>query len=917
MASRQELEAQLAKLQAEIAALREKIFQAQEANNNEEEQRLLNERQRLRGQVSEISNQLLRLDVSEATSFVIRLDDQTGLLEIRTAGGAFAGRGNTLEEAKAAAIRNGANASALDNLTDPRAKAAADQGSGAVSAGDTTAQAQTARDDGASVQNPPAPVQVEGRVTGTTTNAEGFQAQGDTGTNAAQRPIGSTNSVPPPTAATPVSQSQELAASQGGTARGGSAAIPPSSTSAQPRPNTANSAGQGSREDAGSATDTNPVQVLANRTVRRVEPQGNILDQYSSYTYSISIYLMTPEDYRRLMSSQQRYIPGYLLLMQSGGAPLSSDVVATPGVADVGEVPGGISLTQGRNQFFPLDYYIDDVELTSVIAGKGTGMPHNVTEIKFRITEPNGITLLPNLFRAANQYVSQGGGTSQTVEVGPTNYAAQNYLMVIRFYGYDQQGNLLTQPASVAGGSRTDANSIMEKFIPFQFTDIRFSVANRLTEYQCQATCPQNNINTGQARGTIPYNMQLTATTLQNLFNGNVTFEQQRDTQGQDGRAPVRVVDGRVISVDATTGGELGVAPPKATAAPDPTLATGLTQALNNFQKQLVAQREVTTADEYEIRISHPEIANARVVPPGTNDRSTRPNVQATSASQAKDSDKQSVQNNAKTTSVTAGTNIIQFIDLAVRSSTYIIDQQTKIVTRDRNGKEIQIRQGSAAQAMAWYTIGTQAIPIGDTQDPLRGDYAYRIIYEIAPYAINQLYSDYFPRGVFRGVQKRYAYWFTGENTSVLNYEQEFNHLYYLTINSGQSPSFRSGDYREIEKRIAAPNSSETNQGQRGNPFEPGANAADFLYSPTDLSRVKLTIVGDPAWIAQGEVWHGVRSIRSNTSEPQDQEDPYFAPFLPDGTINFDARECLFEVAFNQPADYDIGTGVMQVQRAR
>lgn len=154
MATRQELEAQLAKLQAELAALREKIIQADAANNDEEEQRLLNERTRLRGQVSEISNQLLRLDVSEATSFVIRFDDQTGLLEIRTAGGAFAGRGDTLEEAKDRAIRNGARPEFLNNLVDPRAKAAADQGPGTVSAGETTAQAQEARAPEANAQNP-------------------------------------------------------------------------------------------------------------------------------------------------------------------------------------------------------------------------------------------------------------------------------------------------------------------------------------------------------------------------------------------------------------------------------------------------------------------------------------------------------------------------------------------------------------------------------------------------------------------------------------------------------------------------------------------------------------------------------------------------------------------------------------------
>ena len=176
--------------------------------------------------------------------------------------------------------------------------------------------------------------------------------------------------------------------------------------------------------------------------------------------------------------------------------------------------------------------------------------------------------------------------------------------------------------------------------------------------------------------------------------------------------------------------------------------------------------------------------------------------------------------------------------------------------------------------------------------------------------------SDYFPQGRFRGVQKRYSYWFTGENTSVLSYEQDFNYLYYLTVNSEQNNTSAAPiDVRDIERRIASPNSAETNQGQKGDVFEPGANAADFLYSPGDLSRVKLTIVGDPAWLAQGEVYRGVRSLVTQATKSSNQDDPYFDPFLPDGTINFDSREALFEVSFNRPADYDLQTGLVNVQR--
>jgi hypothetical protein len=78
---------------------------------------------------------------------------------------------------------------------------------------------------------------------------------------------------------------------------------------------------------------------------------------------------MSPDSYKTLLTSQKKSIAGFQLLMQSGGAP-----------------------TAGRNPEFPLDYYIDNLELVSYMQGKGTGSAHNLTDIRFTVTEPNGIT---------------------------------------------------------------------------------------------------------------------------------------------------------------------------------------------------------------------------------------------------------------------------------------------------------------------------------------------------------------------------------------------------------------------------------------------------------------------------------------------------------------------------------------------
>lgn len=774
------------------------------------------------------------------------------------------------------------------------------------SAGGTVINAQIARDDGANTQLPEPPTVVLGPngriVTPVTASGSGVT---ESGTDDELRPIINTQAVPPPTASGALPSADAAAEivpygpnsnemesmndiftapnSRGVGAVNDDGVTPAGNGPGNPNNTTEN--------NDGVPGGSNEVVTLVNKGDRQINPEPNILDRFASYTYSVSIYIMSPEDYSRLLTSKKKYIPGFQLLIQSAGAPLSSGVVpdsnASSDESGDNVLNNSVSLTSGRNDFFPLDYYIDDLKIESLIAGRGSGGAHNVNSMSFKITEPNGITLINNLYRAAQQYNKQGGGASRSVV--NNNYAAQNYLMVIRFYGYDNLGNLVVAPSSSLNSSKSDSRAIVEKFIPFQFQNIRFRIANRLTEYECTAVCPQNAIGTSQPRAVIPYNIELTATTLQNLFNGNTTY------------------------TDSTTpGAQNNNAPDKANAAPNPTLTTGLVQALNKFQDELVKAGTFTKADRYKIVISHPEIANASVVPPGGTQRQATPMANATTAAQQKDGTKTSVNNNAITKSATAGMSIVQFIDLAVRNSDYIYKQQVKII--DKDGKEVP--QGTAAQAFAWYHIGVQAKPLGPDQDPKRGDYAYEITYEIAPYLISDIKSDYFPKGKFRGVHKKYNYWFTGENASVINFEQEFNHLYYITVNTRQGrmvSSSGTSDYREIEKRIFSPNSPQSNQGIEGNVNEPAANAADYLYSPSDQGNAKLTIVGDPAWIRQGELWSGVRSTSSPGTVNTTNSDSYFAPFLPDGTINFDAREALFEIVFNKPVDYDLNTGVMKV----
>jgi hypothetical protein len=197
-----------------------------------------------------------------------------------------------------------------------------------------------------------------------------------------------------------------------------------------------------------------------------------------------------------------------------------------------------------------------------------------------------------------------------------------------------------------------------------------------------------------------------------------------------------------------------------------------------------------------------------------------------------------------------------------------------------------------------------QATSLG--YDSLRRDDAYRIKYLVTPYAITQMASEYFPDSTYRGSHKVYNYWFTGQNTQIINFEQTFNTLFKLTL-SGIGAIDRSKilttDYRDVYSKTYMPTTEQKTGQQTGTYTNAAADsAADYLYAPTDLVDVKLRIIGDPAWLQQGEVSTGISAQQFS-----------FAPFNLDGGINFDSQEVLFDIGWNQPQDYNMETGVMNV----
>jgi hypothetical protein len=777
---------------------------------------------------------------------------------------------------------------------------------------------QAASDDAPRGPNAPAAAQVanNGRIVPPPDTSSSSTADvtvtsntgGETGTNGPVRTTEQTQATGPDSNNGEALQAPAAGASSEGNAGEREAQLAQAKTITSP--------GAAALPDDAKNNSTSTAQTTANAAVNalKIQARPNPLDQFASYTYSISVYLLSADQYTRLLRGKTKKIDGYFLLFQDGGAPINRG-----GPKDnMGTAVNLSASDSGRNPFFPNDYYIDSLTLDTSPLGKATGASHMTASMKMTVNEPNGITLIDNLYSAVANLQQKDGS-------GKVNYTAADYLAVIRFYGQGADGN----PVQV----RASGGAAIEKFIPFKLAAINWSVGSKMVSYEWDCV-PQGLLIAGYtARGAVPHDVQLASTTVGKLLGGNSVYAgtaPNAATPGQSTTATQGDRDRAIRAADEDR--DIPKSPAKAVAAPTnkKTITQGLMAALTEFQEELTKPQKGQSvpifdiADRYFIRfvdgigydgkkIPASAIENAKITIPQakTDQRQTAmgpPAAGKGGSPEAIEPNKQAVDNASRTFSITAGQMITQAIDLAIRNSTYILDQA--LVMQNSDGLQIP-NPDKRNSPMSWFNIIMNAEPRPGGIDPKRNDYAFDITYTIKPYRLQNFNSKYFPPSRFAGVHKSYPYWFTGQNTAVVEYQETLNALYSITV-SGSDPKnsgaarireLATASLRDIAKYNYAVTSGQSTQGSADTRLnETAANAADYLFSPGDLANAKIKILGDPDWIQQGSLF---KQITPGQSEVAD-----VTGFGEDGSISFETGDVLFEIVWQRPEDYDLATGV-------
>lgn len=286
--------------------------------------------------------------------------------------------------------------------------------------------------------------------------------------------------VPPATAnAEPTTELTGTADDDGSNDRAEAARL---SSYSAPTPGTASgSVSVGASTTAG-ASDSKPGKRLKN-------PLG----WYSSYTYQISLYIMSPEARDKFVNSGRQDISGAKLILQSGG--ITDATQRAPGFAE--------------------DFYIDNLKIKTVM-GKATQSAAVSTEISFQITEPYGFSLISRLKKAVETVKPNISGTS-----GGKNPTRQFFVLGIRFIGYGDDGKILTGKEIFAGESiqldprvTPQSGGTFELYYDLLINSLKFKIDGKATTYQIKAAPVPSIVAFNVKRGRVDNGAKVTAGTV-------------------------------------------------------------------------------------------------------------------------------------------------------------------------------------------------------------------------------------------------------------------------------------------------------------------------------------------------------------------------------------------------------------------
>ena len=158
---------------------------------------------------------------------------------------------------------------------------------------------------------------------------------------------------------------------------------------------------------------------------------------------------------------------------------------------------------------------------------------------------------------------------------------------------------------------------------------------------------------------------------------------------------------------------------------------------------------------------------------------------------------------------------------------------------------------------------------------------------------------------VYPGPHKRYDYWYTGENSEIIQYEQVMDNAYFNTVVSAGETATASGDNKTggADSQTPRQPNMQTTQprlGTTGMGMEAQNSYVTALYDPGAYATAKITIMGDPDFLSEDPSYS--------------EEQIYDKVYGPNGfSINANGGQVFVEIDFKEAIDYTSQTGTLKI----
>lgn len=221
-----------------------------------------------------------------------------------------------------------------------------------------------------------------------------------------------------------------------------------------------------------------------------LDPIPNPLRDYPSYTYNLSLHLLSKPEYNAV-SNDETYVAKRVLIASAGRKNINTFI---------------------RSPYFNEDFYFEDLEMETIVGANATNRATNAIRMTFTIIEPYGLTLIDRIMDACREIDPQG------------NYIDMPYLLQIDFFAHNDAGEIV--------GVLKEHT----KYIPIRIIKLEVSTGPKGSEYKCEAV-PYGHSAYDINSITTPVHFEIVAGSVAGFFQSteSETYIQESErSQGQN-----------------------------------------------------------------------------------------------------------------------------------------------------------------------------------------------------------------------------------------------------------------------------------------------------------------------------------------------------------------------------------------------